>query len=146
MDRPVAGNAADVQEIGRPVRCIEQGERGRPEGRLRALSDQWRAEEELVMAPVLEEADRRAAIIALDRDRNHPDQGMAVADLDDADMGAAAQCRQSGGDEPIFGEAVGLGGGVGKLGPFPRQRLRDAAGFMGDGVIFVCAGRGRTAD
>ena len=84
MDRSVRGQRAQVQEIGRPVRRVERVEDRRPEGRLFARPDQRCAQEHLVMAPVLDEADSGAAIILADGDGQDSDQMAAAPDLDQA--------------------------------------------------------------
>ena len=87
----------------------------------------------MVVAPILDMGDGEAAIARLDAERQHADQAAAAAHLGNADVAPLAHGRQRGGDEPMFGKAIGLGRECGERAPFVGERGDRLGGGAQDG-------------
>ena len=121
VQRPVLGDAAHVQEIGRPIDRVQRLQDRFPEGPFLPRLDLRGIEEHLVVPPILDVAQRQPRIAALDRQHHHPDQPRAAADLDEAQIVKAAEMGEARGGEPLFGERVRLGGARGERSPLARK-------------------------
>ncbi len=129
MDRAVLGEAAQVKQAGRPAGAVEHLDDGFPEGALLARGDERRAQEHLVVRPALHDPHRQAGITLVEHEREQADQGVAAADLEQADLPAAGERAERGLDEPVLGEGIGLGGDPGERGPsWTRTRISASAG------------------
>ena len=139
-DRPAFHHAPEMDEIGGQVGLVQRRERGGPESALLAGRDQGRAEEAMVVAPILDHPHRQPRIAAHDLERHEPDQAAAAPCLDQSYLAARGQAAQGRGDEPGLGEGIGLGGLLRQRRPFPGERGNRLGGGADDGMG---DGRGR---